>query len=301
MKKIAILGFGTIGSGVAEIIKDRDDIEIVKVFDARDLKGTVAEGITTSNIEDIINSDADIVVETMGGVHPAAEYISAALNAGKSVVTSNKAVIAAEGDKLEALADEKGLKLLYEAAVGGGIPIIRVMKECLACDEITKIGGILNGTTNYILTQMAAGDTYEEALSRAQKNGYAEADPSADVEGYDTCRKIAILASIMMGRKIDYQTIPCEGITKITKEEIDAVKKSNKKIKLIGYAEKNGDELITYVSPVKIDSDNMLYGVDGVMNGIMLESKYLGASMYYGAGAGKLPTATAVVADILHI
>ena len=301
MKKIAILGFGTIGSGVAEIISTRNDMRLVKVLDLRDLSGTLAEAVATKDIHDVINSDADIVVETMGGVHPAADFISAALQSGKSVVTSNKAVIAAVGEKLQKIADESGTKLLYEASVGGRIPIVRVMQDCLACDEITKIRGILNGTTNYILTEMAGGKSYEEALTSAQKLGYAEANPSADIEGIDTCRKIAILASIMMGKKINYEDIPCEGIENITKEDIDAAAAKGKKIKLIGYAEKDGDKLIAYVKPVEIDSSSMLYGIDGVTNGIELESKYLGTSLYCGAGAGKLATATAVIADIMHI
>jgi len=302
MKKVAILRFGTIGSGVYEILDGRDDCEVVKVLDLRDLKGTPAEFVATKNFDDIIASDADIVVETMGGVHPAYEFTKTCLEAGKSVVTSNKAVVAPYRKELKKLAADRGVKYFYEASVGGGIPIIRVIEECLECDEVVKITGILNGTTNYILTSMAeSGLTFDDALKNAQKLGYAEADPSADIEGWDTCRKISILASIISGRTVDFEKVPCEGIKHITAADIEAAKKEDKKIKLIGYAMIDNDDIKIGVSPVEIGEDSMLYGVDGVMNAIQLESKYLGKSMYYGAGAGKLATATAVVADILHV
>lgn len=296
--KIAILGFGTIGSGVYEIAR-ANGIEVKKILDIRD----IGMDIVTRDFNDIVNDvEIDVVVETMGGVHPAYDYAKAALESGKHVVTSNKALVAACGEELKSLAESGNLKFLFEAAVGGGIPIIRTINECLACDEITEIRGILNGTTNYILTQMdITGVSFEEALKDAQKLGYAEADPSADVDGWDTCRKIVILGWLISGKMLDFEKVPTTGITKITKEDINCAKASGKTIKLVGTVRKDGGELIAKVEPEIIDSTDELYSVSDVFNAVVVKSKYLGTSMYYGPGAGKLPTATAVVADILHI
>lgn len=295
--KISILGFGTIGSGVYAIAK-ANGIEVVKVLDLGDLD--IPE--LTKNFDDIVNSDSNTVVETMGGEHPAYEFVKQCLESGKNVVTSNKALVAAYGEDLIATAEKHNVRFLFEASVGGGIPIIHVITECLRCDDITRISGILNGTTNFILKQMDEnGISFDEALGLAQELGYAEKDPSADIEGWDTCRKTAILGWLIGGRMPDYKTIPTEGITKITKSDINKVKAEGKTIKLLGVVEKNADgSLNAYVKPTVIGPDNELYSVNGVMNAILVESKYMGKSLYYGPGAGKLPTATAVIADVMR-
>lgn len=295
--KISILGFGTIGSGVYEIAR-ANNIEIARVLDLRDLD--VPE--LTKNFEDVLKSDCETVVETMGGEHPAYEFVKQCLESGKNVVTSNKALVAAFGEELIAIAQSNGVRFLFEASVGGGIPIIHVITECLRCDGITKITGILNGTTNFILKQMdEKGMTFDEALKLAQELGYAERDPSADIEGWDTCRKTAILGWLISGRMPDYKSIPTEGITKITKEDIDRAKAEGKTIKLLGVVEKTADgKLNAYVRPTVIGPENELYSVSGVMNAVLVESEYMGKSLYYGPGAGKLPTATAVVADVMR-
>lgn len=295
--KISILGYGTIGSGVYEIAK-ANNITIDKVLDLRDLD--VPE--LTKDFNEVLNGNSRTVVETMGGEHPAYEFVKQCLEAGKNVVTSNKALVAAFGEDLTATAKAHCVQFLFEASVGGGIPIIHTISECLRCDEITKISGILNGTTNYILQQMDEnGITFEEALKEAKDLGYAERDPSADIEGWDTCRKTAILGWLISGKMPDYKTIPTEGITKITKSDIDKAKAEGKTIKLLGVVEKAPDgSLNASVKPTVIGHENELYSVSGVMNAILVESKYMGKSMYYGPGAGKLPTATAVIADVLR-
>lgn len=295
--KISILGYGTIGSGVYEIAK-ANNIDIARVLDLRDLD--VPE--ITKDFEDVLNSDCETVVETMGGEHPAYEFVKQCLESGKNVVTSNKALVAAFGEDLIAAAKANNVQFLFEASVGGGIPIIHVITECLRCDDITRISGILNGTTNFILKQMDdKGMSFDEALKLAQELGYAEKDPSADIEGWDTCRKTAILGWLISGRMPDYKLIPTEGITKITKDDIDKAKSEGKAIKLLGVVEKtSGGELNAYVKPAVIGPENELYSVSGVMNAVLVESKYMGKSLYYGPGAGKLPTATAVIADVMR-
>ena len=295
--KISILGYGTIGSGVYEIAK-ANNITIDKVLDLRDLD--IPE--LTKNFDEVLAGISTTVVETMGGEHPAYEFVKQCLETGKNVVTSNKALVAAFGEDLIATAKAHNVRFLFEASVGGGIPIIHVITECLRCDEITKISGILNGTTNFILKKMDDyGVSFEEALKEAQELGYAEKDPSADVEGWDTCRKTAILGWLISGKMPDYKSIPTEGITKITKEDIDKAKAEGKTIKLLGVVEKTPDgSLKASVKPTVIGPENELYSVSGVMNAVLVESKYMGKSMYYGPGAGKLPTATAVIADVLR-
>ena len=295
--KISILGFGTIGSGVYEIAK-ANDIEVLKVLDLRDLE--VPE--LTKDFNEVLSSDSDTVVETMGGEHPAYEFVKQCLESGKNVVTSNKALVAAFGEDLIATAKAHNVQFLFEASVGGGIPIIHVLTECLRCDDITKVSGILNGTTNFILKQMDENEmSFDEALKLAQKLGYAERDPSADIEGWDTCRKTAILGWLISGQLLDYKTIPTDGITKITKDDIDKAKAEGKTIKLLGVVGKDADgKLSAYVRPTAIGPDHELYNVNGVMNAVLVESKYMGKSMYYGPGAGKLPTATAVIADVMR-
>ena len=295
--KISILGFGTIGSGVYEIAK-ANDIEVLKVLDLRDLE--VPE--LTKDFNEVLHSGSDTVVETMGGEHPAYEFVKQCLESGKNVVTSNKALVAAFGEDLIATAKAHNVQFLFEASVGGGIPIIHVLTECLRCDDITKVSGILNGTTNFILKQMDEKEmSFDDALKLAQKLGYAERDPSADIEGWDTCRKTAILGWLISGQLPDYKTIPTEGITKITKDDIDKAKAEGRTIKLLGVVEKDADgKLSAYVRPEAIGPDHELYNVNGVMNAVLVESKYMGKSMYYGPGAGKLPTATAVIADVMR-
>ena len=301
---IAILGYGTIGTGVYEIAL-ANKINVKKVLDLRE----TGLDCQTKDFNDIVSDpEISVVVECMGGEHPAFDFVKASLEAGKSVVTSNKAVVAAFGEELVATAKKNNVKFLFEASVGGGIPILRVINECLACDDIVKVSGILNGTTNFILTKMdEEGASFEEALKEAQKLGYAEANPSADVDGWDTCRKTVILGWLISGYKdgtegklIDYKTVPTTGVTKITKADIDEAKKAGKSIKLLGTVEKDADgNLTAEVKPTLVDKDDLLSSVKGVMNAVKVESKYLGTSIYYGAGAGKLPTASAVIADVL--
>ena len=301
---IAILGYGTIGTGVYEIAL-ANKINVKKVLDLRE----TGLDCQTKDFNDIVSDpEISVVVECMGGEHPAYDFVKASLEAGKSVVTSNKAVVAAFGEELVETAKKNNVKFLFEASVGGGIPILRVINECLACDDIVKVSGILNGTTNFILTKMdEEGASFEEALKEAQKLGYAEANPSADVDGWDTCRKTVILGWLISGYKdgtegklIDYKTVPTTGVTKITKADIDEAKKAGKSIKLLGTVVKDADgNLTAEVKPTLVDKDDLLSSVKGVMNAIKVESKYLGTSIYYGAGAGKLPTASAVIADVL--
>lgn len=311
MIRVAILGLGTIGSGVYEIITfDAEtirrntglDIEVTHVLNRRDMTGTPVEKITTSSYADIENAeDVDVVVEAMGGTSPAYEYVKSAIMHRRHVVTSNKALVAAHGTELMELAIANGVHFLFEASVGGAIPIIRVLTSAMGGDRPMKISGILNGTTNYILTQMREhGVSFEDALADAQERGYAERDPSADIEGWDTCRKIAILGSIMSGHFVDYEKIPTQGITKVTIEDIMAAQEQDCAIKLIGSAEYDGDELKLSVEPRLVHRGEELYSVDGVFNAILVEGLNSGKLMYYGSGAGKIPTASAVVADICH-
>ena len=310
MIKIAVLGYGTIGSGVVEaldinkeVIKEHagQDIEVKYVLDLRDFPGTPIESKLVHDYDVIVNDpEVDIVVEVMGGTHPAYEYAKAALEAGKSVATSNKALVAEYGPELIALAREKNLNFLFEASVGGGIPIIRPILRSLNVDTIHHITGILNGTTNYILTKMfEEGSTYEEALKDAQALGYAEADPTADVDGFDAARKIAILSSLIYGKTVNFQEITTEGIRNITDVDMKYAKALGKKIKLLGITYNIDGKIYSEVAPHMIDKKHMMYMVDDVMNGIETHGNLLGDTMFYGAGAGKLPTASAVVSDII--
>lgn len=242
-----------------------------------------------------------IVVETMGGVHPAYEFVKNCLLAGKHVVTSNKALVAACGTELLEIAREKQVNFLFEASTGGGIPIIRTLYRSLSGERIEEITGILNGTTNYILTKMDRyGETFEDALKEAQDLGYAERNPEADVEGYDTCRKIAILTAMATGKEVDFEDIYTEGITKITDIDFKYAEKLGMSVKLFGSSRIEGDRVTAFVAPVMIGPDNPLYGVNDVYNGILVKGNMLGTSMYFGSGAGKLPTASAVVADMIE-
>ena len=308
--KIAIMGFGVVGSGVGEVVTKNQDIlvkkcgepiEIAHILDLRDFPDSEFRCFT-KDFNDILNDpEVGIVVETMGGVNPAYEFSKKLLLAGKSVITSNKELVAAHGTELLQIARERNLNYLFEASVGGGIPIIRPMFSCLTAGEATDVFGILNGTTNYILTQMfQKGETFDNALRAAQKKGYAEADPTADVEGHDTCRKIAILSALAFGDSVLTERIPTEGITKITAEDVAYAEKLGYSIKLIGHATKAEDGgVFAAVFPAFVPKSNPLAGINDVFNGIIVKGEDLGDVMFDGRGAGKLPTANAVVADVV--
>lgn len=310
MVKIAVLGYGTVGSGVVEVLDTNKDvvlknagqeISVKYVLDLREFPGTPVEKILVHDYDVIVNDpEVDIVVEVMGGVHPAYEYVKAALEAGKNVCTSNKALVAAYGPELIKLAKEKNINFMFEASVGGGIPIIRSILRSLTVDNVCEITGILNGTTNYILTKMYnEGVGYEETLKEAQSLGYAEADPTADVDGWDAARKIAILTSLVYGKHVDFESFSVEGIKNITSEDVAYAKAMDMKIKLLGTSKKVDGEIFISVAPYMIERDHVLYSVDDVVNGIAVKGDLLGDAMFFGAGAGKLATASAVVADIV--
>ena len=310
MIKIAVLGYGNIGSGVVEVLKRNKDhvtkragqeIEVKYVLDLRDFPGDPMEDKVVHSIEPIINDpEVKIVVETMGGTTPAYEYVKAALEAGKSVSTSNKELVAKYGAELLELAKKNNINFLFEASVGGGIPIIRPLNQSVTSDEIYEITGILNGTTNYMLTKMEQqAMSFDAVLKEAQEKGYAERHPEADVEGYDACRKIAILSSLAFGCQVDFNDIYTEGITKISDTDMEYAKKLNYSIKLFGTSRKVDGKVYAMVSPVMVGKDHPLSNVNDVMNGILVRGDVIGDLMFYGAGAGKLPTASAVVADVI--
>jgi len=311
MVNVAILGFGTVGSGVAEVLtknsdsiagKTNDLIRLKYILDVRDFPESPFADKFVKDFSEIENDpEVDIVVETIGGATIAKQFTERALKAGKSVVTSNKELVACHGYDLLQLAKEKKVSYLFEASVGGGIPIIRPLNQCLAANELQEIYGILNGTTNYILTRMIkAGLPFEIALKEAQDNGYAERDPSADIEGHDACRKICILSAIAFGRHVYPEQVPTEGITKVTLADVDYADAAGKKIKLLGRALKREDGKITaYVAPHLVDQSDPLAGVEDVFNAITVRGDAVGDVMFYGRGAGKLPTASAVVADVI--
>lgn len=310
MVNVAVLGYGTIWSGVVEVLNmNREivtrnagtEVNVKYVLDLRDFPGNPVESILVHDYNVIVNDpEVDIIVEVMGGTTPAYEYVKEALLKGKSVCTSNKALVAAHGPELIQIARENDLNFLFEASVGGGIPIIRPILRSITVDNIYEITGILNGTTNYILTKMFnEGSDFDDALKEAQDLGYAERDPSADVDGFDAARKIAILSSLMYGKNLNYEDFSIEGIRHITKKDMDYAKALGKKIKLLGITYNIAGEIYTEVAPHMIGPDNQLYSVDDVKNGIELKGNLLGDTMFYGAGAGKLPTASAVVSDII--
>lgn len=312
MVNIAILGFGVVGSGVAEVISENlniiekrinDNINIKYILDLRDFPDSPLGHLVTHNFDDILNDpEVTVVAEMMGGSHPAYDFSLAALKAGKSVVTSNKEVVSNFGVELLAVARENNVRYLFEASVGGGIPIIRPLVNDLAANHVSSISGILNGTTNYILTQMReCGRDFGEALKDAQAKGYAEANPAADVDGIDAARKIVILASLAYGKLISPDSIYVEGISKITLSDIEIASEFGYAIKLIGHCTNENGKLLAMVSPRLIPAGDPLHTVDDVFNGILVDANMLGKSMFYGKGAGKLPTASAVVADIIDI
>ena len=314
MANVAILGYGTVGSGVYEIIKNNvrgkicangENIYVTRILDIRDFPDHEEKEIFTKDFNDILNDDTiSVVAEAMGGLHPAYEFTKSLLEAGKSVVTSNKELVATYGTELLELAKSKNLNYMFEASVGGGIPIIRPMHQCLTANNVLRIAGILNGTTNYILHQMIEnGKTFEDALSEAQEKGFAERNPAADVEGHDACRKIAILASLASGLFVDYKDIETEGITNITAEDVKYASELGYSIKLIGYLKDMDDKrpgtIYSIVAPMFVEKDCPLSDVNGVFNGILVTGDSVGDVMFYGRGAGKLPTASAIVADVI--
>lgn len=310
MAKVAVLGYGTVGSGVVEVFntnqesinnKAEQSIEIKHVLDLREFPGSVIEDILTHDYNDILNDDeVDVVAEVMGGIEPAYTFVKQALLKGKSVCTSNKELVAQHGPELLEIAKENHVNFLYEASVGGGIPIIRPLNQSLTADEIYEITGILNGTTNFILTKMKEEALdFDVVLKEAQELGYAERNPEADVEGHDACRKIAILGSLAFGSHVNYEHIYTEGITKISKADMAYAKKMNVDIKLLARCKKVGEQVYSVVTPMMIGPHHPLSNVHGVFNAILIKGNVIGDVMFYGAGAGKLPTASAVVADIV--
>lgn len=310
MINIAVLGYGTVGSGVVEVLNTNKDsiskragqeINVKYVLDLRDFPGDPIQEKVVHDYNVIIEDpEIRIVVETMGGVNPAYDFVKKALLKGRSVCTSNKELVAKHGAELLEIAKQGAVNFLFEASVGGGIPIIRPLNQSLTADEIQEITGILNGTTNYILTKMSyEGCKYETALKEAQEKGYAEKNPEADVEGFDACRKIAILTSLAYGMQVDHEDIYTEGITKITDVDISYAKSIGAAIKIFGTSKKVGDKVFAMIAPMMIKSDNPLYSVNDVFNAIFVKGNLLGDVMFYGAGAGKLPTASAVVSDVV--
>ncbi len=313
MKKIAVLGYGVVGSGTVEILynhkesiekKIGESYEVKYILDLRDFPDSPYADKFTKSFDDIVNDkEVDIVVEVLGGVKFAYPYVKASLEAGKSVVTSNKELVAAYGAELLKIAREKDVNFFFEASVGGGIPIIRQLFHCFSCNEISEISGILNGTTNYILTQMFKnGESYEEALNGAQEKGYAEKDPTADVDGHDTCKKICILSSVISGKSIDFKNVYTEGIRKITKEDTEFAQSMGYCIRLLGECKIGDDESMeVHVAPMLIKDDHILSKIEDVYNGIVVKGSMTDDTMSYGRGAGKLPTASAVVADAIEV
>ena len=311
MVSIAILGHGVVGSGVAEVLQNNrkgiaakagDTITVRRILDLRTFPDLPYADLFTTDFQDILqDEEIRIVVETMGGLHPAYDFVKACLLAGKSVVTSNKELVAAKGDELLAIARERNLNFLFEASVGGGIPILRPLDQCLAANEVFEVAGILNGTTNFMLTKMIREKmSFEGALALAQKLGYAERNPAADVEGMDACRKTCILASLAFGKHVLPEEVYTEGITAITETDVQYAAACGGVIKLLGRAVRTEDgHVFCMVSPMILPSDNLLADVDDVFNGIMVRGDSVGDVVFVGRGAGKLPTASAVVADVI--
>ena len=308
---IAVLGYGTVGSGVVEVLNTNhasiarragEDINVKYVLDLRDFPGDPIQEKIVHDYQTILDDNSiQIVVEVMGGTNPAYTFVKQALLAGKSVATSNKELVAKYGAELLEIAREKNINFMFEASVGGGIPIIRPLINSLTADEIIEITGILNGTTNYMLTKMSEeGLAYDDVLKNAQDMGYAERNPAADVEGFDACRKIAILTSLAYGKQVDFEDIYTEGITKITDTDFKYAKKLGTSIKLLATSRCENGHVYAMVSPKMIGSSHPLYSVNDVFNAVFVEGNMLGDTMFYGKGAGKLPTASAVVSDIVE-
>ena len=308
---VAVMGHGVVGSGVVEVILDHSEsiekkakrkLSIKHILDLREFPGLSYSNLFTKDFNDILNDDSvQIVVEVMGGIHPAYDFVKACLEKGKSVVTSNKELVAACGAELLKIAGEKNVNFLFEASVGGGIPVLRPIAQCLAANDLYEVYGILNGTTNFILTKMIKENMpFDDALSLAQQLGYAEREPSADIDGHDACRKICILASLSFGKHVYPEQVKTEGIRNITLADIEYAASFDRVIKLIGHAKLLEDGKISAeVYPALISRENQLSGVEDVFNAIMVRGDAIGDVMFYGRGAGKLPTASAVVSDVV--
>ena len=310
MIKIAVLGYGVVGSGVVHVLDKNADricqnagqkIEVKYILDIRKFPDSPYISLFVNDFESIVDDpEITVVVEVIGGIDVALTYTRRCLEAGKSVVTSNKELVAEHGSELLKLAMEKGVNYLFEASVGGGIPVIRPLAQCMTANMINEIYGILNGTTNYILTDMDRNRAdFSDALHEAQKKGYAESDPTADIEGHDTCRKICILSSLAFGHQINPRLVPTEGITGVTIEDIQLAAKLGYKIKLLGRSRLAGDKVSVYVAPHLVNKHSILAEVDDVMNGVVIRGNAVGNVVFCGAGAGKLPTASAVIADVI--
>ena len=310
MIQVAVLGYGTVGSGVVEVIeknkaeinkKSGEELNVKYILDLWDFPGDPYEDKVVHDVNMILDDpEVKIICETMGGLKPAYDFTKKALSLGKSVCTSNKELVAAHGPELIRVAHENKCNYLFEASVGGGIPIIRPLNYSLTAEKIDAITGILNGTTNYILTKMdREGADFEAVLKEAQEKGYAERNPEADVEGYDACRKIAILSSLMCCKNVKYEEIYTEGITKITATDFVYARAMGRTIKLLAQSKEVDGKLFAMVAPFMISRDNPLYMVNDVFNAVCVHGNMLGDSMYYGKGAGKLPTASAVVSDVV--
>ena len=310
MAKIAVMGCGTVGRGVfdvlamnAELITKRagEPVEVKYVLDLREFPGTPVEKVLTHDFNDILNDpEVSVVVETMGGLKPSYDFTKKCLLAGKNVCTSNKELVAEHGVELCEIAKEKSVNYLFEASCGGGIPIIRTLNTALTAEEIEEVTGILNGTTNYIMTSMTEeGKGFDQALSEAQAKGYAELHPEADVEGWDACRKIAILSSLAYGKHIPWKSVMTEGITGIDSVDIEYASAIGCRIKLLATSRRDPEGTWALVAPMMIGDENPLTAVSGVMNAVMVKGNAVGTTMYYGSGAGSLPTASAVVGDVI--
>lgn len=310
MAKVAVLGYGTVGSGVVEVLtinkesisnKVEQDIDIKYILDLKEFPGSGIEHLLIKDYNMIIeDEEIDVIIEVMGGIEPAFTFVKQALSKGKSVATSNKELVAKHGPELLEMAKENNANFLFEASVGGGIPIIRPLNNSLTADEIDEIVGILNGTTNFILTKMKEeGLAFDIVLKEAQDLGYAERNPEADIEGYDACRKIAILSSLAFGKHVAFEDIYTEGISKITKKDMEYAGVLNMDIKLLGKCKKIDGQIYAMVAPMLLESNHPLSSVHGVFNAILIKGNVIGDVMFYGAGAGKLPTASAVVADVI--
>ncbi|MBQ9903783.1 MAG: homoserine dehydrogenase [Synergistaceae bacterium] len=302
MINVAILGLGTVGGGVKEVIEKNqneirrvlgDNLHVKYILDIRDIPGVV------NDINIIVNDpDVKVICETMGGKEPAYTYTHLALEHGISVCTSNKELVDAHGVELSAIAREHNCSYLFEASVGGGIPLLRTIREAFGHEKVSRIAGILNGTCNYILTNMKAGKDFDSALKEAQEKGFAERNPAADVEGHDTARKIAILASLVSGKKFSYEQVSCEGITNVTQQDISDAENNGMSIKLLGVYEAESSSIV--VAPYLVPKSSPLYAVNDVFNGVMVTGNMIDDVMFYGRGAGKLPTASAVVSDVIE-
>ncbi len=312
MTNIAVLGFGVVGSGTVELIyqnynniksKIKDDIQVKYILDRRTFPDSPYNDRITTDFEEIISDESvSVVIEVMGGVEPAYTFVKKALESGKSVVTSNKALVAAKGYELLTIAKEKGVNFLFEASVGGGIPVLRPMISCFTADNIKSVSGILNGTTNFILSKMAKENmSFSDALALAQELGYAEADPTDDIQGNDAARKIAILASLAFGKHIYPEFVKTYGITEISKEDVEYAQAMDCAIKLIGRASiLDSGKVKIMVSPAIVSKTSQLASIEEVFNGVMVQGEFVGDVLFYGQGAGKIATASAVVCDIME-